>query len=55
MSDYEVFLNVLLYDCRELERVVKKQKKDLLHRKLVDIRAWCNRLLEMDEVKEDGI
>lgn len=52
MTDYEVFLNILLYDCRELERAVEKQKKDLLHRKLVDIRAGCNRLLEMDEVSE---
>lgn len=52
INDYELFLNVLLYDCKELERAVKKQNKELIHRKLVDIRAGCNRLLETDEVTE---
>ena len=52
MSDYELFLSVLMYDIRELERAVKKQKKELIHRKLVDVRAGCERVLE-SEVEED--
>lgn len=52
MTDYELWMNILLYDTKELERAVKKQKKDLISRKLVDIRAGCNRLLEIEEEEQ---